>query len=75
MLALYSGLNKIKNGKRRRKKKKEKEKKKKKKSSNMNHIWTTWTLYRHLKVDIFENISTFRDMIGTIGTPYGKYID
>ena len=57
----------------------EEEKRKRKKkhffSSNMNHIWTTWTLYRHLKVDIFENISTFRDMIGTIGTPYGKYID
>ena len=41
----------------------------------MNHIWATWTLYRHLKVDIFKNISTFRDMIGTIGTPYGQYID
>ena len=57
----------------------EEEKRKRKKKrfffSNMNHIWTTWTLYRHLKVDIFENISTFRDMIGTIGTPYGKYID
>ena len=48
---------------------------KEKKSSNMNHIWTIWMLYRHLKVDIFKNISTFRDMIGTIGTPYGQYID
>ena len=75
MLALYSGLNKIQYGSRGRKRRKEKEKKNTFFFSNMNHIWTTWTLYRHLKVDIFENISTFRDMIGTIGTPYGKYID